>query len=67
MTVNYFEGIPIGRYERNENGFPQIIIYNHLEIKVKTQTRGNTKRIVGFEVEPFSISEGPNRSLNDPE
>jgi len=36
MTVNYFEGIPIGRYERDENGFPQIIIYNHLEIKVKT-------------------------------
>jgi len=44
-----------------------IIIYNHLEINVIIQnTVEGSHRIVGFEVEPFSISEGPSRSLNDP-
>lgn len=33
LPVDYLEGIPIGRYEQ-ENGYPQIVVYNHLDIKV---------------------------------
>jgi hypothetical protein len=66
-SIDYFEGIPIGRFEHDASGYPKIIIYNHLEINVIIQnTSEGSHRIVGFEVEPFSISEGPNRSLNDP-
>lgn len=67
LPVNYFEGIPIGRYEQDFDAFPRIVIYNHLEIKVVTHTTNEgSQRIVGFEVEPFSMAEGPHRSLNDP-
>lgn len=45
----------------------RIVIYNHLEINVITHhSDKDSVGIVGFEVEPFSIAEGPNRSYNDP-
>ena len=63
MPPNYFSGIPIGKYE----DYDKVMIYNHLDITViRHDTLEGHHRIVGFEVEPFSIGEGPNRSANDP-
>lgn len=43
------------------------MIYNHLDIIVIVHdTLDGHHRIVGFDVEPYSIAEGPNRSTNDP-
>ena len=66
-SIDYFEGIPIGRFEHDASGYPKIIIYNHLEINVIIQnTNHGSHIIVVFEGDPFSITEGPTRSLNDP-
>lgn len=64
LPPNYFDGIPIGKFE----GLGKIMIYNHLDITVIVHTtmEGHL-RIVGFEVEPFSLAEGPNRAANDPQ
>lgn len=61
--ADYSHGIPIGKYE----GLGKIMIYNHLDITVIVHdTLEGHHRIVGFEVEPYSIAEGPHRSANDP-
>ena len=45
----------------------KIMIYNHWDIVVIVHdTLEGHHRIVGFEVEPYSIAEGPNREANDP-
>ena len=45
----------------------KIMIYNHWDIVVIVHdTLEGHHRIVGFEVEPYSIAEGPNRAANDP-
>ena len=63
LPPNYFEGIPIGKFE----GLGKIKLYNHLDITVLIHdTLEGHHRIVGLEVEPFSLGEGPNRDLNDP-
>jgi hypothetical protein len=38
LPVDYFEGVPIGRYEYDASGFPRIVIYNHLEMNVIIHT-----------------------------
>ena len=69
LRPNYFEGIPVGIFQ-NSDGWDwdhAIMIYNHLEMTVFVNpTVEGHLRIVGFEVEPFSIGEGKKRSLNDP-
>ena len=63
LPVDYTSGIPIGEY----HGLGQIMIYNHLDIVVKVHTTlEGHHRIVGFEVEPYSMGEGPNRISNNP-
>jgi len=43
------------------------MVFNHLDITVIIHdTIEGHHRIVGFEVEPYSIGEGPNRAANDP-
>jgi len=46
-----------------------MIIYNHLNITIFAhETFEKQQRIVGFEVEPFSLAEGDDRlMLNHPE
>jgi hypothetical protein len=45
----------------------RIKLYNHLEITVITHdTIEGHHRIVGFDVEPFSIGNGDHRLANDP-
>lgn len=64
MPADYFHGIPIGQYNRETH---QAMIYNHLDIIVIVHdTMEGHHRIVGFEVEPYSIAEGPHRIANDP-
>jgi hypothetical protein len=64
MTPDYSHGIPIGRFVAPG----QIMLYNHWDIIVTVHdTIEGHHRIVGFEVEPFSLAEGPNRELNNPE
>ena len=62
LPTNYFKGIPVGEFSRVSIGNHQMMIYNHLDITVmKHTTPDGRQRIVGFEVEPFSIGEGPKR------
>lgn len=64
LPADYFHGVPIGKWSQ-ETG--QAMIYNHLDIIVIVHdTLDGHHRIVGFDVEPYSIAEGPNRSTNDP-
>ena len=64
LPPNYFEGIPVGTYSALDH---LIMIYNHLDITVLINyTIEGHQRIVGFEVEPSSISEGTKRANNDP-
>jgi len=61
--VDYMGGIPVGR-EVRELGetISKIMIYNHLEITVEVHhTLEGHQRIVAFDVEPFSLPEGPDR------
>ena len=54
---NYFDGIPVGHIENDK-----MLIYNHLEITVEVHhTLEKDSRIVGFDVEAFTIEEGPER------
>jgi hypothetical protein len=53
----------VGKYEGNG----KIKVYNHLDLVVIVHdTLEDHHRIVGFEVEPYSLAEGPNRKTNDP-
>ena len=54
--ANYKEGIYVGKY--NTDG--STILYNHLELVIKTHhvSGGDEVRIVGFEVTPYSIEHG---------
>jgi hypothetical protein len=64
MPADYFHGIPIGKYDKTKH---QAILYNHWDIIVITHdTMEGHHRIVGFEVEPYSIAEGAHRFANDP-
>lgn len=55
LEPNYKEGLFVGEYEDGA-----YIIYNHLDITVKTHqvSNGDELRIVGFEVEQKSIQSG---------
>ena len=65
--INYHEGVPIGVWdEKTGKGF----IVNHLEITVLLQNvagsgkqEGTTPsyRVIGFDIEPYSLAEGANR------
>jgi len=67
LPPNYFEGIPIGIFSMPSRSEHKIMIYNHLDITVLVHhTIEGHQRIVGFDVEPFSIAEGPKRGSNDP-
>jgi len=63
LPADYFHGIPIGVYEGNN----KIKIYNHWDlIVIVHDTLEGHHRIVGFEVEPYSLAEGENRGSNKP-
>lgn len=54
LTPDYGRGIPVGKFE----GLGKIMLYNHLDITVVVHdTYEGHHRIVGFEVEPFSLAE----------
>jgi hypothetical protein len=58
----YVEGVPIGYFRESTK---ETVIYNHLEITVFIQhTVESHQRIVGFEIIPYSIGEGPERAFN---
>ena len=62
LPVDYFKSVPIGVYE-----YGRKMIYNHLDITVIVHdTLEHHHRVVGFEVEPFSMMEEDNRSENNP-
>ena len=63
--IDYQHGIPIGKYDRETK---ELMIYNHLEMTVKThwESGSDKQRIVGFEVEPRSIANKASR-LYDPD
>ncbi len=63
LPVNYFDGIPVGFYQEDEvTGQRSYALYNHFDITVIiNHTVENHQRVVGFEVEPKSIQEGPER------
>jgi hypothetical protein len=62
-VVKYHEGIPIGLWsEKSQKSF----FFNHLEITVLVhRVNEEVLRIVGLEVEPFSIAEDSNRMSID--
>lgn len=63
MEPDYGKGIPVGVFE----GLGKIMVYNHLDITVVVHdTLEGHHRIVGFEVEPFSLAEDQHRRANDP-
>lgn len=63
MPADFTHGIPIGKFE----SVSEIMIYNHWDITVIVHdTLEGHHRIVGFEVEPYSIYEGVHRMANDP-
>lgn len=50
LEANFKEGLFVGRKNESDNSY---VIYNHLDITVKTHhvSNGDELRIVGFEVE----------------
>jgi hypothetical protein len=68
QAPNYQAGIPIGVFDQESGtGKPRIMIYNHYDITVLTHsTTDGHHRIVGFEVEPFSLAEDDHRDSNNP-
>lgn len=68
LEPNYREGIPVGVFDREPfNDRQRILVYNHLDMTVLTHTTfEGQRRIVGFEVEPFSMAEDENRDENNP-
>lgn len=66
LPPNYFEGIPIGEFSMS-GPVHNNLIFNHLDITVLVHhTIEGHQRIVGFDVEPFSIKEGPKRNMMNP-
>lgn len=64
MAADYFHGVPLGQWNYQTNDF---VLYNHWDLVVIVHdTIDGHHRIVGFDVEPYSIAEGKNRALNDP-
>jgi hypothetical protein len=64
MDTDYFLGIPIGQKDSTTGA---IVLYNHFDIIVRVHsTIEGHKRIVGFDVEPYSMKQSASRSLNDP-
>jgi hypothetical protein len=62
LEPDYGKHIPIGQFE----GLGQIMLYNHLDITVIVHdTMEGHHRIVGFEVEPFSLAEDNHRQANN--
>ena len=63
LSVEYKDGIFIGEHNKEDTS---IILYNHLDFTVKVQHvhGGDEVRIVGFEVEQFSIKEGSSLDPN---
>jgi len=60
--VNYHSGIPIGSYNEERH---EVTIYNHLDLTVRTHKQNNGMyRVVGLEVEPFSLAEDEDRFLS---
>ncbi len=54
LQPDYSKGIPVGQFQ----GLEKIMLYNHLDITVKVHdTFEGHHRIVGFEVEPYSMAE----------
>lgn len=68
LPGDYFHGIPIGKYVPSAKvDDEKFIMYNHLDIVVVVHdTMEGHHRIVGFEVEPYSIAEGLHRIANNP-
>ena len=64
MAPDYLHGIPLGKFM----GVGQIMLYNHWDIIVTVHdTIEGHHRIVGFEVEPYSLAESTDRYENNPE
>lgn len=62
--VDYFEGIPIGLYVKATDS---LYLFNHMNITIFTHTTyEGHERIVGFEVQPMSISEKDNTLYYEP-
>ena len=60
-------GIPIGVFDFDPVGNQRIMLYNHLDMTVIVhKTREGYKRIVGYEVEPYSIAEDEQRNEANP-
>jgi hypothetical protein len=59
--LDYFEGIPVGLYEKDHSkrdSEEKFMIFNHLRIEVLVhETYEGHMRVVGFEVEPFSLAD----------
>ena len=57
-SVNWLDGIPVGKYIIDGDGKERYILYNHLDLEVFVQPieDSNEMRIVSFEVEPRSYS-----------
>jgi len=55
IVDKYFDGFPIGYMDNDNNAF----VYNHANIQIEyheVESEQNKYRIVGFQVEPFSIN-----------
>ena len=58
---DYYHGVKVGRKSYDDKG-DRYLFFNHLEITVEThKTLDDHERIVGFDVEAFSIAEDENR------
>jgi hypothetical protein len=68
QAPNYQAGIPIGVFDYDpETNKQRVMVYNHYDITVLTHsTIDGHQRIVGFEVEPFSLTEDDQRDSNNP-
>jgi len=58
--MDYHEGIPLGIYNKDKH---EMVIYNHLEFTILNHKIGDSYRIVGLEVEPYSFGPGADRHL----
>ena len=64
LAADYVGGIPLG-YSLGSTG--EYALYNHWDIVITVHdTIDGHHRIVGFDVEPYSIAEGEHRAQNDP-
>lgn len=67
MKPSYTAGVPIGKFDWDKDGNQRIMIYNHLDMTVIVhKTHEGFQRIVGFEIEPYSMAEGDEREESNP-